>query len=149
MLADFQQALADLVASPPLCNAVRADETVLAQRYCLSERERARLQAMARHRGMQAACSVYRMNRITPLMMNLRATLQALGERLPGLCSRYWAEHASGHTHFYLESARFCEWLAPQLAADDPAQAALAQDWAQVREALAVALSLGDDSDPR
>lgn len=146
MLADFQQALADLVASPPLCNAVRGDETVLAQRYSLTERERARLQAIARHRGMQAACSVYRMNRITPLMMDLRVTLLALGERLPDLCSRYWAEYASGYTHSHLESARFCGWLALQLAPDDPAQIALAQEWVQVSEALDSAL--GRESEP-
>lgn len=140
MLADFQQALADLVASPALCNAVRADAAELA-RYRLSERERRRVLAIARHAGMQAACSVYRMNRITPLMMNLRATLRALGERLPGLCSRYWAEHASGHSHFYLESERFCRWLAPQLVADDPAANELEREWERVREALALSLT--------
>lgn len=141
MLADFQQALADLVASPPLCNEVRADAACLARRYRLDAREHRRLAAIARHAGMQAACSVYRMNRITPLMMNLRATLRALGERLPATLTRYWAEHASGHTHFYLESDRFCRWLAPQLAAEDPAADPLAREWAVVRQALVASLT--------
>ena len=32
MLADFQQAMADLTASPALCNAARRDPGTLAQR---------------------------------------------------------------------------------------------------------------------
>ena len=39
MLAEFQQALADLTASPDLCNRVRQDFEVLRRNYDLSERE--------------------------------------------------------------------------------------------------------------
>lgn len=143
MLIEFQQAMADLVASPALCNAVRDDAAVLAARYRLSDRERQRLLAIARHRGMQAACSVYRMNRITPLAMNLRLTLQAIGERLPALVSRYWAEHPRGHTHFYIETDRFCHWLTqqPDMADGVTCTAEFAQEWAAVREALAASLT--------
>ena len=55
MLADFQQALSDITASPALCRALRADPTVLRDRYALTEREAARLCAIAAHPGMNAA----------------------------------------------------------------------------------------------
>jgi hypothetical protein len=142
MLSDFQQAMADLVASPALCNAVREDSAVLTARYRLTEREHRRAFAIARHRGMQAACSVYRMNRITPLAINLRATLQALGEGLPALMTRYWHDHPRGHTHFYIESDRFCRWLVQCREDRDAAVAdALQREWAVVRAALARSLT--------
>ena len=142
MLSDFQQAMADIVASPAWCNAVREDAAVLDGRYALDERERRRLVALARDRGMQAACSVYRMNRITPLAINLRATLHALGERLPGLVTQYWQAHPRGHTHFYIEAERFCRWLAerPEARDDELVARALDDEWPGVRAALAASL---------
>lgn len=143
MLSDFQQAMADIVASPALCNAVREDAAMLDGRYALDERERRRLIALARDRGMQAACSIYRMNRITPLAINLRATLHALGERLPGMVTLYWQAHPRGHTHFYIEADRFCRWLSerPEARDDEDVAAALANEWPGVRAALAASLA--------
>lgn len=121
---------------------MREDAAVLDGRYALDERERWRLIALARDRGMQAACSVYRMNRITPLAINLRATLHALGERLPGLMTLYWQAHPRGHTHFYIEADRFCRWLSerPEVHDDEGVAAALTDEWPFVREALAASL---------
>ncbi len=117
MLADFQQALADLTASPELCNAVRRDSGLLPLRYVLSERERARLLAIVRHPGMACACTVYRMNRLAPLAMNLRGTLKALGAELRPLLAQYWLDHPHGRPHFLLESDQFVSWLACRLDA--------------------------------
>ena len=39
MLIEFQQALADLTASPELCISVRRDPALLHQRYELTQRE--------------------------------------------------------------------------------------------------------------
>lgn len=143
MLSELQRAMADIVASPALCNAVRENESVLDARYVLDARERRQLAALARHPGMQAACSVYRMNRITPLAINLRATLHALGERLPGLVTLYWQAHPRGHTHFYIEADRFCRWLTerPEARDDEGVAAALADEWPSVRTALAASLA--------
>ena len=74
MLAEFQQALADLTASPELCIQVRRDPAVLNQRYILTERERDRLVGIVRHPGMACACTVYRANRLAPLAMNIPQT---------------------------------------------------------------------------
>lgn len=145
MLADFQQALADVTASPDLCQAVRDDERALVG-YDLDERERQRLLGIARHPGMAAACTVYRMNRLAPLAMNLRATLRALGDALRPQVHAYWCAHPRGHAHFFIEADRFCGWLQARIDAGQrmPAEArhALAQDHAAVRAALAASITV-------
>jgi hypothetical protein len=128
MLADFQQALADLTASPAFCRAVREDARALSGRYSLTDRERARLIAIVNHAGMAAACTVYRMNRIAPLAMNLPATLRALGPRCRDWVEAYWQDHPRGHAHFFVESDRFCRWAAARI---DPADTALSQTLAR------------------
>jgi hypothetical protein len=140
MLADFQQALADLTASPEMCNAVRADAAILQTRYVLTERELQRLLGIVRHPGMSCACTVYRMNRLAPLALNLRATLYALGPELRSLMSEYWRDHPRGHAHFLLESDRFCHWLRLRIEAGEikatKASTTLQRETTQVREAL-------------
>jgi hypothetical protein len=141
MLADFQQALSDITASPALCRALRADPTVLRDRYALTEREAARLCAIAAHPGMNAACTVYRMNRLAPLAMNLRGTLRALGPALRRTIDAYWVDHPRGHAHFYVESCRFADWLAQGIAAGlavpEAVPGELARETTLVRTALA------------
>jgi hypothetical protein len=119
MLADFQQALADLTASPELCNAVRADANVLPMHYALTERELRRLLGIVRHPGMAAACTVYRINRLAPLAMSVLATMHALGPGLRPLLSDYWRDYPRGHAHFLLEANRFCRWLRLRIEAGE------------------------------
>jgi hypothetical protein len=145
VLADFQQALADLTASPELCNAVRADPGVLPSRYALTARELGRLVGIAGHAGMASACIVYRMNRLAPLAMNVRSTMRALGPPLRALVSDYWRDHPRGHAHFLIESDRFCRWLEHRIAAGEPVSPEvgplLAEEGAAVRAALAASLA--------
>lgn len=140
MLGDFQQALADLTASPELCNAVRADAAILRSRYVLTDRESKRLLGIVHHRGMASACTVYRMNRVAPLAMNLRATLRAVGPGLRSLLSDYWRDHPQGHAHFFIEADRFCRWLHLRIEAGAIAPAEvlplLEREGAAVRAAL-------------
>jgi len=142
MLVDFQQALADLTASPDLCNAVRDDALVLQGRYQLSERETRRLLAIVHHPGMACACTLYRVNRLAPLAMNLRATLQALGPELRRLVSDYCAEHPQGHAHFFIETERFCSWLHERIGASEDLPSEVAQ--ALAIEAAAVRMALAE-----
>lgn len=144
MLVEVQQALVDLTSSPELVEQVRADPDLLRARYQLTDREAARLVAIARHRGMAAACTVYRMNRLSPLAMNLRETLRAIGPGLRELMSTYWREHPRGHAHFFIESARFAAWLRGRLAVGAiPAAAAepLEREAAMIDAALAASAS--------
>jgi len=115
MLADFQQALADLTASPELCIRVRQDPSVLRDTYQLTEREWRRLTAIVTHRGMECACILYRANRLAPLAMNVPRTCRALGADLRDLVSEFWAAHPESNVHFYIETERFCRFLKAKL----------------------------------
>ena len=116
MLADFQQAMADLTASPPLCNEVRHDAGVLARHYDLTPREARRLAAIVDHPGMECACIVYRANRLAPLALNLPRTCRSLGPALRDIASTYWAAYPEGNVHFYIEAERFCRHVDGQIA---------------------------------
>jgi len=142
MLVDFQQALADLTASPPLCLQVRADAQVLHQHYRLTEREFARLVGIVKHEGMACACTVYRANRLAPLAMNIPLTCKALGAHLRRVASDYWAAYPEGNVHFYVETHRFCNYLQARLASGED----LPPDLAPVlrHEAAAVAAALAE-----
>ena len=115
MLVEFQQALADLVASPEACRQVRASPAQLRLRYDLSQREFDRLVAMVNHRGMACNCMLYRANRLSPFALNLPGLCRALGPRLGPLLTEYSALYPSTNVHFYLECDRFCDFIEAKL----------------------------------
>jgi hypothetical protein len=116
MLADFQQALADLTASPEFCVRVRRDPALLRQTYELTDREWRRLTGIVQHPGMECACVVYRANRLAPLALNIPQTCKALGHDLREVASEYWRRFPESNVHFFLETHRFCEFLKAKLA---------------------------------
>jgi hypothetical protein len=115
MLADFQQALADLTGSPELCLGVRRDPSILRQKYELTEREWHRLVGIVQHHGMECACIVYRANRLAPLALNIPQTCKALGQGLRDVVSEFWAEYPETNVHFFVETDRFCRFLKAKL----------------------------------
>jgi hypothetical protein len=116
MLADFQQALADLTASPELCVRARHDPSVLRQNYQLTDRQWRQLAGIVRHPGMECNCIVYRANRLAPLALNIPRTCQALGGDLREIVSEYWMSAPETNVHFYVETDRFCRFLKAKLA---------------------------------
>lgn len=141
MLAEFQQAMCDLIASPSLCSSVRRDPSVLRAAYELTDREADRLAAVARHEGMTAACSLYRANRLAPLAMNVPRTCRALGSLLRPLIDEFWTVHTETNVHFFVETERFCAFVegrvADGLELPPTARVALAEEAYAVRRALA------------
>ncbi len=111
MLIDFQQAFADLVASPQFCRKVRDNPHLLDKRYRLTERERGRLLGLANHPAMPLNCMLYRANRLAPLAMNLGEFCRALGSRLGSLLTEYTELHPNTNVHFYRECERFCSFI--------------------------------------
>jgi len=107
MLGDFQQALADLTASPAMVIRARQDPSFLATRYELTDRELHRLVRIIWHRGMQAACTVYRANRLAPLVMYMHDTCKALGASLREILDDFWAAYPETDVHFFIEADRF------------------------------------------
>jgi hypothetical protein len=116
MLADFQQALADLTASPELCISARFDPPVLREKYQLTDREWHRLVGIVEHRGMACACIVYRANRLAPLALNIPRTCKALGPDLRAVVSEFWTAFPETNVHFFVETDRFCRFLKAKLA---------------------------------
>ena len=114
MLIDFQQALAEITASPALCLAVRRDPALLEQRYRLKARERSQVVGVANHPSMECTCSLYRANRLAPLARNLPTTLADLADPLTPLLTQYWDAHPWPLRYGALESERFCRWLEQQ-----------------------------------
>lgn len=115
MLVEFQQALADLVASPALCIEARRNSNVLRERYQLSDREAEQLLGVVNHPGMKCNCMLYRANRLAPLALNLPNLIKALGSDLRDLLDDFWAKYRNTDVHFYIESYRFCEFVSEEL----------------------------------
>jgi hypothetical protein len=86
----YQRALCDLIASPKLCLEVRRrPETALAP-YELTARERRRLEAVVRQPGMSVSCTLYRVNRLTPLATLHPVSCRLLGSRFVVVAERFW-----------------------------------------------------------
>jgi hypothetical protein len=132
VLIEFQQAFADLVASPAFCREVRENPAILMDRYQLTEREHAQLVGVVGHRGMECTCMLYRANRLAPLALNLPQVCKALGGELKAILDDYWSAYPKTNVHFIAESYRFCEFLQQRLrdgrVASDAVEAALAAE---------------------
>ena len=115
-LRAFQSALADLVASPARCLAVRADPAAALAGLDLTDRECRRLAAVVWQRGMSANCTVHRATRITPLYTMLPLTCGLLGDTLAIEADAYWAAGHRLEVRFDLEIARFAAALGARLA---------------------------------
>ena len=109
-LVKFQQALADVVASPQRCIALRQDSSLL-DAYDLEPRERQRLLTMVRHEGMSHNCTLYRANRLTPLVRSLPRTCELLADRLTEVLEQVWTERPDAEVQFKLEAERFGRYI--------------------------------------
>jgi hypothetical protein len=110
-LASFQRALCDLIASPSLCLALRADAEATLVDYELSSRERKRLITVVRQPGMSTNCTLYRSNRITPIYTLLPFTCRSLGAQFGTLINQFWQEENYKDGQFKSEVDRFSVFL--------------------------------------
>jgi hypothetical protein len=140
MLLEFQQALADLVASPALCREVRANPSQLRERYNLSDREYGRLAVMVNEKGMVSNCVLYRANRLAPLALNLREFCRVLGPKLGPLLSEYSALYPNTNVHFYRECERFCLFVLEKMkegyALEPTAEAIFLDEYSKIKADL-------------
>lgn len=116
-LTSFQHALCDLIASPRLCLALRADPDSTLARYELSARERKRLTTVVWQRGMSTNCTLYRSNRITPIYTLLNYTCIALGSEFGFLIDQFWEVEDYRDGQFKSEVERFGIFLCQRIAA--------------------------------
>lgn len=140
MLVEFQQALADLVASPDLCREILVEPDLLKERYDLSEREYERLVKIVNHKAMACNCMLYRANRLAPIALNLHEFCTRLGHRLGPLLSEYAVLYPNTNVHFYLECDRFCQFIRNKMdqgyALERESVAALDEEQARIRQGL-------------
>jgi hypothetical protein len=117
MLDQFQQAFADLAASPALVSEIAHDPSLLRGRYELSDLEWRRLASVVNQPGMKCNCMLYRANRLTPLAEYLPQTSQLAAKNHAQLLSEYWTVYTNTNINFLVESYRFCQFV--QKKADD------------------------------
>jgi len=117
MLDQFQQAFADLTASPALVLRVRKDPSTLYSDYALTDLEWRRLVSIANSPGMERNCMLYRANRLAPVVTYLPKTSKILGDYLGPVLSEYWAAYPNTDNNFLIESRRFCEFVLEKIKA--------------------------------
>jgi len=107
----FQQAMCDLVASPDLClMLVQFPEQVLG-RYDLSDRDRRRLVAVVQQPGMLVNCSLYRANRLSPIVNLVPHTCFLLGNALLDEATEFWKGFKETRLQFHEEVKQFGDFL--------------------------------------
>lgn len=115
-LPDFQTAFARLIASPQLCEKVLVNEDDFFEGYTLTTREKARLHSVLRQKGMSACCSLYRLNRITPLYTQLSNTATLLMDDFVPLAEEYWQLYPDFTLQFKDEVLAFSHFLRQKIA---------------------------------
>ncbi len=108
---DFQIAIAKLIASPQLCEKVLIDEDSFFSQFVLSEKEKTRLHSVLRQKGISACCSLYRMNRITPVYTQLSNTSTLLGDDLVPIIEEFWVLYSETSLQFKEEVLEFGRFL--------------------------------------
>lgn len=111
MLADVQQAMADLVASVARVQAAREDPQAWLAGYALTEPERRRLAGFLAQPGLALGCMVYRANRLAPVAMHLTDLCRAIGPGLREVMEAFWLAHPHSEPNPLLECARFCDFI--------------------------------------
>lgn len=110
-LQSFQQALCDLIASPSLSHEMRTHPKDVLRCYDLTPREQHRLIAVVRQPGMSTNCTLYRVNRITPIYTLLPLTCFVLGDDLKNETELFWENYENTDLQFKQEADRFAEFL--------------------------------------
>lgn len=116
-LAEFQLAMADLIASPERCLDARWDPVGALARYELTPRERRRLIDAVRQKGMSTNCSLYRSSRVTPIYTLLHLSCLALADKLENQLDEYWKSAEFSDLQYRSEIERFALFLKGRVAA--------------------------------
>ena len=108
---DFQLAFAKLISSPRLCVSALEDEEAFFAGYDLSDKEKRRINTVLRQKGISACCSLYRMNRVTPVYLQLSNTASLLGDDLIPLVEEFWQYLSAPSLQFREEVLEFGHFL--------------------------------------
>jgi len=90
---------------------MRVSPKFVLERYELTDREQRRLIRVVWQRGMSVSCTLYRINRMTPLYTLLPLTCNLLGEELVPLGELFWVTFRDSDLQFKPEIDRFARFL--------------------------------------
>jgi hypothetical protein len=116
-LSEFQRALAELIASPARCLNARRNPAAALAEFALTSRERTRLIEMVNTDGMSVNCTLYRVNRLTPIYSVLPNTCRLLGERLGPELEAFAAASRHATLQYRWEAWRFGIWIQERIHA--------------------------------
>jgi hypothetical protein len=116
-LQEFQRAIAEFIASPERCAAAAVDFPAQTAGFDLTEREKRRLRSMVRDPLMSANCTLFRVNRLVPIMEVLPLTWRHLGAAAERELHAFWRCHPHAVIQYGEEAHRFGAWLENRTAA--------------------------------
>lgn len=126
-LGAFYTGLARMAGDPARVRAVRsAGPSALGLDDSLTDRESARLGAMAADPRMSVMCSLYRSNRLTALVRTVPGVVAALGDQLADVVTDFWRVTPRTDMQFLSESRDFCDFVRTRFADDGTILAAVA-----------------------
>jgi hypothetical protein len=110
-LEEFQCVFADLISSPERSLAARSNPDTVLTGFDLTQRERRRLTRMVCDPGMSINCTLFRVNRLTPVYSVLPLTCAILGHRLLPELEAFWDSCEEATLQYRREAWRFGRWL--------------------------------------
>jgi hypothetical protein len=110
-LDSFHRALAALVSDPELVRRVRRGDDDWLKAFSLSQIEHGRVQAMAREGSIEVLCSLYRANRLTPLIRTVPTLVDKLGDRLEQTVDAFWTAAPRVDMQWRTEAIAFCDFV--------------------------------------
>jgi len=111
----FQKAMCDLIASPDLCLTLMQSPEQVLDCYDLSDRDRRRLVEVVQQPGMIVNCSLYRANRLSPIVNLIPHTCFLLGDALLDEATEFWKGFKETRMQFHDEVKLFADFLRQRL----------------------------------
>lgn len=108
---EYQRAMADLLRLSELCQYVRAGGEDALKAYDLTDMERGRLHAVARHRGMNVNCTLYRAGRLVGITRRLPRTIELLRPVLREVFDAYVRACPDAAAEFDQEASCFAHFV--------------------------------------
>ncbi|HSB92206.1 MAG TPA: hypothetical protein VLC28_03775 [Flavitalea sp.] len=110
-LPTFQRAFYDLIANPAFCIEAKNNPLLLSEKYDLTAKELTRLNSIIWQKGMSTNCTLYRVNRVTPIYTLMPYTCKLLGDEILPILNEYWLDHARTKLQYKDEVTLFCNFL--------------------------------------
>jgi|GEM_PF-6067441 len=107
----FQEVLSKLIASPMLCLKAMREKEKFFNSYDLTSVEKKRLLTVLHQKGMSVNCTLYRINRITPVYTMLPHSCSLLGDEFFPYVQTFWNECRHSDLQFKNEVLEFFMFL--------------------------------------